>query len=130
MWTFFRLTTSSPERVEPPKRRQTVSFEFQPAPRSGDDVVNLRGVHKRYGKRVIYDGLDLLVRRKERCCVMGINGAGKSTLLKLVTGSTAPETYEASGEARNTYAGASSAGWPAPACVASMPSGAPTTSGG
>ena len=79
------------ERVEPPKRRQAVAFEFQPAPRSGDDVVNLKGVHKRYGKRVIYEGLDLLVRRRERCCVMGINGAGKSTLLKLVTGNTAPD---------------------------------------
>ena len=79
------------ERVEPPKRRQTVTFEFQPAPRSGDDVVNLRGVHKRYGNRVIYEGLDLLVRRRERCCVMGINGAGKSTLLKLVTGNAEPD---------------------------------------
>jgi ATPase subunit of ABC transporter with duplicated ATPase domains len=79
------------ERVEPPKRRQTVSFEFAPAPRSGDDVVNLKGVHKSYGSRVIYQGLDLLVRRRERCCVLGINGAGKSTLLKLVTGSTEPD---------------------------------------
>ena len=49
------------ERVEPPKRRQSVAFDFAPAPRSGEDVVNLRGVHKRYGNRVIYDGLDLLV---------------------------------------------------------------------
>ena len=79
------------ERVEPPKRRQTVTFEFQPAPRSGDDVVNLKGVHKRYGSRVIYEGLDLLVRRRERCAVLGVNGAGKSTLLKLVTGSTEPD---------------------------------------
>ena len=79
------------DRVEPPKRRQSVSFEFLPAPRSGDDVANLRGVHKRYGSRVIYDGLDLLVRRRERCCVLGINGAGKSTLLKLVTGTTDPD---------------------------------------
>ncbi len=79
------------DRVEPPRRRQAVSFEFMPAPRSGDDVAKLRGVHKRYGSKVIYDGLDLLVRRRERCCVMGINGAGKSTLLKLVTGSTQPD---------------------------------------
>jgi ATPase subunit of ABC transporter with duplicated ATPase domains len=79
------------DRVEPPKRRQTVSFDFQPAPRSGDDVVNLRNVHKRYGSRVIYEGLDLLVRRRERCCVLGINGAGKSTLLKLVAGSADPD---------------------------------------
>ncbi|MFH5926312.1 ABC-F family ATP-binding cassette domain-containing protein [Roseomonas xinghualingensis] len=79
------------ERVEPPKRRQTVVFEFGQAPRSGDDVVNLKGVHKRYGSKVIYEGLDFLVRRKERCCVLGTNGAGKSTLLKLVAGSTAPD---------------------------------------
>ena len=79
------------DRVEPPKRRQSVSFEFMPAPRSGDDVANLRGVHKRYGSRTIYQGLDLLVRRRERCCVLGINGAGKSTLLKLVTGTTEPD---------------------------------------
>ncbi len=79
------------DRVEPPKRRQTIAFDFAPAPRSGDDVVSLRGVSKAYGDRVIYHGLDLLVRRRERCCVLGVNGAGKSTLLKLVTGSTAPD---------------------------------------
>ena len=80
------------DRVEPPKRRQTVAFDFRPAPRSGEDVANLRGVSKRYGTKVIYDTLDLLIRRKERCCVLGVNGAGKSTLLKLVTGGTAPDS--------------------------------------
>ncbi len=79
------------DRVEPPKRRQALAFDFAPAPRSGEDVANLRGVHKRYGSRVIYEGLDLLVRRRERCCVLGVNGAGKSTLLKLVTGTTEPD---------------------------------------
>jgi ATPase subunit of ABC transporter with duplicated ATPase domains len=79
------------ERVLPPKRRETVSFGFPPAPRSGEDVVNLKNVHKGYGSRSIYDGLDFSVRRRERWCVMGINGAGKSTLLKLVAGSTAPD---------------------------------------
>jgi ATPase subunit of ABC transporter with duplicated ATPase domains len=79
------------ERVEPPKRRQTVVFDIPPAPRSGEEVATLRGVHKRYGTRTIYDGLDFQVRRKERWCVMGINGAGKSTLLKLVTRSTAAD---------------------------------------
>lgn len=79
------------ERVEPPKRRQVVAFEFQPAPRSGEDVINLKNVHKSYGSRSIYEGLDFMVRRKERWCIMGINGAGKSTLLKLVTGSTEPD---------------------------------------
>ena len=79
------------ERVEPPKRRQTVSFDFPPAPRSGEDVVSLKKVQKAYGNRSIYDGLDFMVRRRERWCVMGVNGAGKSTLLKLVAGSTSPD---------------------------------------
>jgi ATPase subunit of ABC transporter with duplicated ATPase domains len=74
------------EKVEPPRRRKVVEFDFRPPPRSGEDVAKLEGVVKRYGARTIYDGLDLLVRRKERWCVMGVNGAGKSTLLKLVAG--------------------------------------------
>jgi ATPase subunit of ABC transporter with duplicated ATPase domains len=79
------------ERVEPPRRRQATAFEFPPAPRSGEDVVSLKRVHKGYGARPVYDGLDFQVRRRERWCVMGVNGAGKSTLLKLVAGSTAPD---------------------------------------
>ncbi len=79
------------ERVEPPKRRQAVAFEFMPAPRSGEDVASLKNVHKGYGSRSIYQGLDFMIRRRERWCVMGVNGAGKSTLLKLVAGSTDPD---------------------------------------
>ncbi|WP_296600180.1 ABC-F family ATP-binding cassette domain-containing protein [Phenylobacterium sp.] len=79
------------ERVEAPRRRQSVQFEFQSPPRSGDDVVSLRKVHKGYGAQPIYADLDFLVRRKERWCVLGANGAGKSTLLKLVAGATTPD---------------------------------------
>jgi ATPase subunit of ABC transporter with duplicated ATPase domains len=79
------------DRVEPPKRRQSVLFEFPQAPRSGEDVVSLKNVYKRYGSRSIYEGLDFQIRRRERWCVMGVNGAGKSTLLKLVTGNTNPD---------------------------------------
>jgi ATPase subunit of ABC transporter with duplicated ATPase domains len=79
------------EKVEPPKRRRVIHFDFRPAPRSGEDVVTLKAVDKAYGARVIYEGLDLLVRRRERWCVMGVNGAGKSTLLKLVAGASSPD---------------------------------------
>ncbi len=79
------------DRVEPPKRRQTVAFEFRPAPRSGEDVVMLKQVSKGYGSRAIYDGLDFHIRRQERWCIMGVNGAGKSTLLKLVAGAAEPD---------------------------------------
>ncbi len=79
------------EKVEPPRRRQMVSFDFPPAPRSGEDVATLKDVRKGYGARRIYDGLDFQVRRRERWCVMGVNGAGKSTLLKLVAGAARPD---------------------------------------
>ncbi len=79
------------DKLEPPRRRRTLTFDFRPAPRSGEDVAKVEGVHKAYGSRVIYDGLDLLVRRRERWCVMGVNGAGKSTLLKLIAGETRPD---------------------------------------
>jgi ATPase subunit of ABC transporter with duplicated ATPase domains len=80
------------ERVEAPKQRQRLRFEFPDAPRSGEDVVKLEDVHKAYGSRTIYQGFNWLVRRKERWCVMGVNGAGKSTLLKLIAGATEPDT--------------------------------------
>ena len=79
------------DKVEPPKRRQSVTFEFRPPARSGEDVVLMRNVHKRYGSRTIYEGLDFHVRRNERWCIMGVNGAGKSTLLKLVADSVQPD---------------------------------------
>lgn len=79
------------ERVEPPRRRQSVSFDFPPAPRSGEDVAILKDVAKAYGSRTIYDSLDFSIRRLDRWCVMGVNGAGKSTLLKLIAGTTEPD---------------------------------------
>jgi len=79
------------DKLEPPKRRSTLVFDFPPYPRSGDDVVRIVGLRKSYGDKVIYDGLDLTIRRGERWAVMGINGAGKSTLLKLVAGDAAPD---------------------------------------
>jgi ATPase subunit of ABC transporter with duplicated ATPase domains len=79
------------ERVEPPRRIQKVDFEFKAPARSGDEVVRLQGVKKMYGERTVTD-LDLLIRRRERWCVMGQNGAGKSTLLKLITGTISPDS--------------------------------------
>src|SRR4029077_9510611 len=79
------------ERVEAPRRRQSIQFEFRSPPRSGDDVISLRNIHKGYGAQPIYEGLDFLVRRKERWCVLGANGAGKSTLLKLAAGAVVPD---------------------------------------
>jgi ATPase subunit of ABC transporter with duplicated ATPase domains len=79
------------EKVEPPKRRRTLEFEFPPCARSGEDVAKIEHLAKRYGSKVIYDDFSLTVRRKDRWAVMGINGAGKSTLLKLIAGESQPD---------------------------------------
>jgi ATPase subunit of ABC transporter with duplicated ATPase domains len=79
------------EKIELPKRRKIVKFDFRPPPRSGDIVAVLEGVEKRYGQRVVYDGLNLTIQRGQRWAVMGRNGAGKTTLLKMIAGVLAPD---------------------------------------
>jgi ATPase subunit of ABC transporter with duplicated ATPase domains len=79
------------EKIELPKKRQVVKFEFRTPPRSGDQVVVIEDLDKAYGARVIYAGFSLVVRRGERWAVMGRNGAGKTTLLKMIAGATAPD---------------------------------------
>ena len=82
------------EKLELPKKRGVVQFDFRTPPRSGDQVAVLEDVHKAYGRRVIYDGLNLTIRRGERWAVMGRNGAGKTTLLKMVAGALTPDAGE------------------------------------
>src|SRR5437660_3884554 len=77
------------ERIEPPKKRRAMKFDFRRPPRSGDDVATLAGVKKSFGPKRIYDGFDFQVRRGERWCAMGKNAAGKSTLLKMLAGALA-----------------------------------------
>ena len=80
------------EKIELPKKRRVVEFEFRQPPRSGEQVAVLEGVTKAYGRHMVHDHLDLTIRRGERWCVMGRNGAGKTTLLKMVAGALAPDS--------------------------------------
>jgi ATPase subunit of ABC transporter with duplicated ATPase domains len=82
------------EKIELPKRRVVVKFDFRDPPRSGDQVAVIEGLSKAYGKRVIYDGFNLTIRRGERWAVMGRNGAGKTTLLKMLSGNLQPDSGE------------------------------------
>jgi ATPase subunit of ABC transporter with duplicated ATPase domains len=80
------------DKIELPKTRRVVKFEFRVPPRSGDQVAVIEDLHKRYGPRVLYQGFSLTIRRGERWAVMGRNGAGKTTLLKMISGVTQPDS--------------------------------------
>ena len=82
------------EKIELPRQRVVVKFDFKPPPRSGDQVAVIEDLHKAYGTRVIYDGLNLTIRRGERWAVMGRNGAGKTTLLRMLAGALTPDSGE------------------------------------
>ena len=80
------------EKVTLPKRRTVVAFDFRDPPRSGDQVAVIENLHKAFGRRVVYDGMNLTIRRGERWAVMGRNGAGKTTLLKIIAAVLPPDS--------------------------------------
>ena len=73
------------------KRNETNEIYIPPGPRLGDLVVELDGISKRYGERVLIDQLSLSVPAGAVVGIIGPNGAGKSTLFRLLTGAETPD---------------------------------------
>ncbi len=83
------------ERAENPEdiwaNAERVAFRFAPALRSGDIVLEAKGLSASRGGRSLFQNVNLLVSRGERIAIVGPNGAGKTTLLKLLAGRGAAE---------------------------------------
>ncbi len=71
--------------------RDEQELPIPPGPRLGDVVIEVEGVSKAYGDRVLMDGLTISLPPGSIVGVIGPNGAGKTTLLRLVTGQEAPD---------------------------------------
>jgi simple sugar transport system ATP-binding protein len=61
---------------------------------SGEAVLELRDIHKSFGRVEALRGVSLTLKRGEVHAVMGDNGAGKSTLLKVAAGVVKPDSGE------------------------------------
>ena len=68
-----------------------LSFSFATGVPKGVTLVELHGVRKAYGSRVLFAGADEVLRPGDRLGVLGPNGAGKSTLLRVITGEVVPD---------------------------------------
>ena len=86
-----KLEKLKAELVEIPEEKKTVHFNFKQPPRTGDMVVEARGLRKSFGDHHVYDGLDFTMYRGEKVALVGPNGAGKSTLLKMIAGVLEPD---------------------------------------
>ena len=82
------------ELVEKPIELQTMKLQLPKAPRSGDIVVNVEGLAKRYGDLTLFEHFDFKMERGERIGIIGPNGTGKSTLVKCLLGELAPDEGE------------------------------------
>ncbi|MFZ5892372.1 MAG: ABC-F family ATP-binding cassette domain-containing protein [Myxococcota bacterium] len=83
------------ERVARPEdvwaRAERVRFRFVEAPRSGDIVLEAKGLAAERGGTQLFSGVDLLVRRGDRIGIVGPNGSGKSTLMRILAGRGHPK---------------------------------------
>jgi ATP-binding cassette subfamily F protein 3 len=78
------------ERIEIPEEEPAIHFTFPQPPASGRTVVEVSGLSKSYGAKLVLDDVSFTIDRGDRIALVGVNGAGKSTLVRLLSGEDTP----------------------------------------
>ncbi len=77
---------------ESEQRRENLEIYIPPGPRLGDIVIEMKGVSKAYGERLLFENLELSFPPGSIIGIIGPNGSGKTTLLRLITGQEKPDS--------------------------------------
>ncbi len=73
------------------KRNETQELYIPPGPRLGSKVIEIKGVRKAFGDRLLIDRLDANIPPGAIVGIIGPNGAGKSTLFRMIVGQEQPD---------------------------------------
>ncbi len=74
------------------EKESKLELFIPPGPRLGNKVIEVNGVSKSYGDRLLYEDLEFMLPPAGIVGVIGPNGAGKTTLFKLITGKEQPDS--------------------------------------
>jgi phospholipid/cholesterol/gamma-HCH transport system ATP-binding protein len=74
-----------------PNIAQTAAARHQPGMNGAVPKIRLRNLHKRFGDKVVLDGIDLDIMPRTSMVVIGGSGSGKSVLLKCILGLIEPD---------------------------------------
>jgi ATP-binding cassette subfamily F protein uup len=86
-----RLEALRRERAARRERLGQVNFAVAPGERSGELVVELHDIEKRYDARAVIRRFSTRVLRGDKIGLIGPNGSGKTTLLELIVGKIEPD---------------------------------------
>ncbi len=79
---------------KPTELNDAMNITLEPCVVSGNDVLTVRGLSKRFDNNQLFSNVDFDIRRGERIAIIGNNGTGKTTILKIINGLLSPDEGE------------------------------------